>query len=295
MTNMALSENAKLLYNITSFHPELKASFKSCVVPLARIFMNVAVPNPPLEPPVSVLINALAQLEEGLEETSSVEVIFPPSNENSMVQKLIGILDKGIEAYEKAKIEPLAVPVVFLLRKIRGIAPESSRRYMESLLLPTPADRDLPIGQSPSLSSRLLRRTIDPSLRNLGEALSGMFFELSSSDPTQYVQNVGYGYAAGYLMSHNIALPPEATRDSTAGEGNVPVNPITGQRLDRETFPDAGPEMTEEEKEREAERLFVLFERLKATGVVNVENPVTRMMREGTGDRVQELDDSDSE
>jgi hypothetical protein len=40
-----------------------------------------------------------------------------------------------------------------------------------------------------------------------------------------------------------------------------PVNPITGQFLDMQKFADA-PEMTEEEKEREAERLFVLFERL---------------------------------
>ncbi len=38
--------------------------------------------------------------------------------------------------------------------------------------------------------------------------------------------------------------------------------------------------MTEEEKEREAERLFVLFERLKATGVVDVKNPVERRFEE---------------
>jgi hypothetical protein len=38
------------------------------------------------------------------------------------------------------------------------------------------------------------------------------------------------------------------------------VNPITGQRLDAED-PSSQEPMTEEEKEREAERLFVLFER----------------------------------
>jgi hypothetical protein len=38
------------------------------------------------------------------------------------------------------------------------------------------------------------------------------------------------------------------------------VNPITGQRRDKEEQVQV-EEMTQEEKEREAERLFVLFER----------------------------------
>ena len=58
------------------------------------------------------------------------------------------------------------------------------------------------------------------------------------------------------------------------------INPVTGQRLAAEPE-NPEPEMTDEEKEREAERLFVLFERLKATGVVDVENPVHQAMREG--------------
>lgn len=54
-------------------------------------------------------------------------------------------------------------------------------------------------------------------------------------------------------------------------------------------------EMTDEEKEREAERLFVLFERLKKTGVIDVENPVAKAMRENP-ERFQELDsDSDKD
>ncbi|KAK3331398.1 guanine nucleotide exchange factor synembryn-domain-containing protein [Apodospora peruviana] len=68
----------------------------------------------------------------------------------------------------------------------------------------------------------------------------------------------------------------------------------------RQAFVDGGfpkadslPEMTDEEKEREAERLFVLFERLRATGVVNVENPVAQAMR--TGGHVEELSDDDAD
>ncbi|RUS34363.1 hypothetical protein BC938DRAFT_481003 [Jimgerdemannia flammicorona] len=47
--------------------------------------------------------------------------------------------------------------------------------------------------------------------------------------------------------------------------------------------------MTDEEKEREAERLFVLFEKLK-TGVMDVENPISMAMREGKG-RVEEIEE----
>ena len=68
-------------------------------------------------------------------------------------------------------------------------------------------------------------------------------------------------------------------------DGNE-INPVTGQRRDMELAVE-GPEMTDEEKEREAEKLFVLFERLKATGVVDVVNPVEQARREG---RFEEVD-----
>lgn len=45
--------------------------------------------------------------------------------------------------------------------------------------------------------------------------------------------------------------------------------------------------MTDEEKEREAEKLFVLFERMQRTGVISAENPVGKAQREG---RFEELD-----
>ena len=101
---------------------------------------------------------------------------------------------------------------------------------------------------------------------------------------------VGYGYASGFLLSKNIPMPESAIKDAGEGSGaGVPINPITGQRLDMEERVEM-PEMTQEEKEREAERLFVLFERLKKTGVVNVQNPVEEAYRSG---RIEELSDSD--
>ena len=77
---------------------------------------------------------------------------------------------------------------------------------------------------------------------------------------SKFVENVGYGFASGFLFQNNIPVPQNAVGADGAGPSGRPVNPITGQFLDQESGPDL-PEMTDEEKEREAERLFVLFER----------------------------------
>ena len=60
---------------------------------------------------------------------------------------------------------------------------------------------------------------------------------------------------------------------------------MTGQRFDAESAPQIS-EMTEEEKEIEAEKLFVLFERMRRLGI-GVENPVRAAQQSG---KFEELD-----
>lgn len=71
-----------------------------------------------------------------------------------------------------------------------------------------------------------------------------------------------------------------------------PIDPITGARARpvHAAHDSKFVEMTDEEKEREAERLFVMFERMQKTGVMSAENPVAKAQREG---RLEELDDGD--
>lgn len=291
--NLALCENLKLIYNITSQSPDLVASLGGCIDPLIDLTCTTPIPEPPLQPPINLLVNALSQLD--LQSISSFEEAKARvRNEEDIslyMDRLTTILDKATLQQAPADLETLAVPLVLLLRKLYEISPEPSRSHMGSLLLPSPADRELPIGKSTSLSSRLLRLTTNPVTPHLREAIFGMYYKLSSKDPTTFVQNIGYGYAAGYLMSHSIPVPGNSSAGGAKEE--IPFNPVTGQRLDKESFVDTGPEMTQEEKEREAERLFVLFERLKATGVVNVQNPVEEAMRNGRFEEVE--DDSDDE
>ncbi|KAI9478699.1 MAG: guanine nucleotide exchange factor, partial [Benjaminiella poitrasii] len=107
---------------------------------------------------------------------------------------------------------------------------------------------------------------------------------------SKFVQQVGYGNAVGYLLKKGIAIEPPQGDD---GHGKD-INPITGQYKASEPEKDL-KDMTDEEKEREAERLFVLFERLKKTGIIDVENPIAKAMWESEG-RFEEVDnESDSD
>lgn len=95
---------------------------------------------------------------------------------------------------------------------------------------------------------------------------------------TILISQVGYGNVAGFLFNKGIVTGPPSS-----GEASVPsdtsgtqINPITGAIQEER----ADIEMTEEEREREAERLFVLFDRLERTGAVPPEaNPVRRAIQ----------------
>lgn len=89
---------------------------------------------------------------------------------------------------------------------------------------------------------------------------------------------IGYGNAAGFLYNNNmLAAPPTTSSSSQAASSGPQINPITGTfQEERSNITD---EMTQEEKEREAEKLFVLFERLEKAG--GMENPIKKAFHEG--------------
>ncbi|KAF2092121.1 hypothetical protein K490DRAFT_70794 [Saccharata proteae CBS 121410] len=294
MDDMSLSETLKLMFNLTHFYPDYVDSLSKTIPQLFKILVRIKPPQKPLQPPVCYLVNALLNLD--LEGKNcghfGSSPVFPKFDQKCNAEHLIDILDRCIEAYDENDLDQHAAPLITLIRRIYEFAPEGVRKFMQWLLLPTEDERNQPLGKSDTLSSRLLNLSTSALLPTLRGSISSMLFELSDKDAESFVRNVGYGFASGFLMSHNIAVPETAmdaysSRDEEIkGRDLNNFNPITGQRYDAEP-PDMGPEMTEEEKEREAERLFVLFERLKATGVVNVKNPVEQALDEG---RFEELD-----
>ncbi|OAA56081.1 Guanine nucleotide exchange factor, Ric8 [Cordyceps fumosorosea ARSEF 2679] len=293
MEEMALPETLKLLHNVTHFCPEEISAFTPSVPHIISLLRARKLPNSKvLDPPFGPLVNSLLNLDMTAE--SSKSAMFPSGEEANLGSKLIEILDRAINEYSGSELDANVTPVVKFLLEVYNLAPELVQKKLRESIIPTSEDRENVLGKGSSLSSRLLKISIDPMAPHLGPVISHLFFLMSESDASQFVENVGYGYASGYLFRNNVPVPAsaKATFDAADETGSPrPVNPITGQFIDREE-PDDLPPMTEEEKEREAERLFVLFERLKKNGVLSVQNPVEQAVREG---KLRELKDDEVE
>lgn len=274
--SMAMSELLRLLFNIQHFHPGLRKYFTRSLSTINTLLLDTQWPSPVLQAPLSSVINALL----GLDLKASIEALAKDTSATtdlrSVVERLVQLLDRATVEHDEKDLEQAATPLCTLLRKVYALADTGTRAKMQKLILPTDQDREKALGHGNSFSARLLRLTSSSQLPTLRDNLSNLLYELSEQDPERFVYNVGYGHASGFLLSHNIPVPVDAGDHNSNGNlDNSSINPVTGQKLASENNgTDDLPEMTEEEKEREAERLFVLFERLKATGVVDVKNPV---------------------
>ena len=267
----ALSETLKLLFNLAQYYPQQAPIFAKNIPNILKLLARIPLPSPPFQPPLTYLINSLLNLD--LE--AGNKPLFPSSDPTCNVNRLVSILSSAVRTYKEEQLESLATPLLALLRRVYELAPPPVATHMQALLLPSNEERAQPLGRSETLAAYLLRLSTSPVAPNLRESISSLMFELSDKDATSFVRNVGYGFASGFLMTHDLPIPANATEGWSTGQdgeqaediaekvtnvdGNE-INPVTGQRRDMEPV-DTGPEMTDEEKEREAERLFVLFER----------------------------------
>ncbi|KAK7743570.1 hypothetical protein SLS53_004105 [Cytospora paraplurivora] len=303
MQDLALADTLKLMFNVTHFYRSSVDTFAPAVPSIVTMLQKRdPAPSRPLDGFYGNLINALVNLK--LDSKEAQTALYPEGEQqNSVVERLIDVLDRSMKAYSDNDLEQTATPLVSVLRSIHEGAPEPVRLFIRGKLLPTKEDREQILGRGETLASTLLRNSTNPVTPQLRDAISHLLFEMSDKDASVFVENVGYGFASGFLFQNNIPVPGSVAGGGDGGGGSSgngsdstrPINPITGQYLDQETGPEV-PEMTDEEKEREAERLFVLFERLKKTGIVDIQNPVEQAIREGRfqdikdEDRVEELD-----
>jgi hypothetical protein len=291
MVAMALAETLKLVFNVTNFAKSHLKSFDDALPHIASILVNhpPAPAKSPLDSPFSLLINTLLNLD--LTGPSAQSALFPAAEPPRIMNHLIHLLDLSMKTYKDGDLDQSVSPLVCALAVLYKNSPPSSstkdgkkpgtndekkaaapdpktdvRASVLSKLLPTDEDRKLVLGKAETLPSRLLRNWTNPLAPQFRNAVASLYFDLSDNDAGRFVENVGYGYASGFLFEKGIGMPEDAARKAAEGEASTtygpsrPVNPITGQFLDEEKFPEL-PKMTDEEKEREAERLFVLFER----------------------------------
>ncbi|KAI1809580.1 guanine nucleotide exchange factor synembryn-domain-containing protein [Poronia punctata] len=288
MATLALTETTKLLFNVTHYCKEKTGLFTPAIPHIVSILCrgNLEVDNP-LDPPVGSLVNALLNLDLEAKEIRSS--LYPSAEPTMLPDRLFFLLDKSRTKYTAEELESTVTPLLSVMRAVHQYAPPEVRASMRQKLLPTEDDRKEALGRSGSLPSWLLQNSTNPLAPSLRSTISDLLFDLSDNDASKFVENVGYGFASGFLFNRNIPVPENATEAfSNANQGgDRPVNPVTGQFLDLERHTEES-EMTEEEREREAERLLVLFQRLQANGLISVENPLRTAVEQG---RFEELPD----
>jgi hypothetical protein len=149
-----------------------------------------------------------------------------------------------------------------VLLQISKAAPIGPKSHLCTVFLPSEMDRENVLGKGDSLPSRILSLFNQAAAPHLSILVPAFDLELSNNDVDLFVGHVGYGLAAGFLRANDMQLAPSARIHITGSpENSYRTNPITGQRLDNGAQV-SSPAMTDEEKKREAERLFILFERL---------------------------------
>ncbi|ORY57142.1 guanine nucleotide exchange factor [Pseudomassariella vexata] len=288
MEDIALTETLKLMFNITHYCKDRTSSFTPAIPHIVNLLCKVDfTASKPLDPPISTLVNGLLNLDVGAKEVQSS--LYPQEGPNVLADRLLDILVGASTTYSNDELESLVTALIGVIRAVHEYAPEEVKASIRRRLLPTEKDRNEVLGRSGTISSWLLRNSTNPVTPQLRNAISDLLFDMSDKDASKFVDNVGYGFASGFLFNRNIPIPQSASEAfANAGGSSRPVNPVTGQFLDSERHP-AAPEMSQEEKEREAERLYVLFERLRANGIISAENPVRIAQQEG---RFEELPDN---
>lgn len=290
---VCLCELLKLLYNLSLFTNDVfediltfmeDASTRTCTVILRLITTLRKYEDDSVKIAIPHCINLMTNMDLSFERQEAVHLL----------ESLSSVLDEFITAMledqpwcglqiSEAQVTPLLTVFANLFDSF-DISSEG-KDIMKSKLLVSSKERSVPLGKSESMAAKLLK-LLNTSTQALRECISALLYKVSDSSPARFVENIGYGHAIGFLTTHGIPLD---TAQLSKEHDGVAINPITGQRFADEEADIAQKElkeMTDEEKEREAEKLFVLFQRLKKTGVIDVKDPIQQAVDEG---RFQEL------
>ncbi|KAJ3534288.1 hypothetical protein NM208_g7604 [Fusarium decemcellulare] len=254
----------RLLSTLATLYEKQASQFLDSLDPLLEMLNKLPEASSHVALPLSSLLSCLFSIPIHKSEG------FPVS----AVDKVVQILRTAIRATTRPAMEKELLPLLMIFLHIAQSNSPLARSKLSEHLLPSDTDRAQPLGQGESLPHKVLKLSSSTVELELREVIYTLFFELSERDPSQFVHNVGFGHAAGYLSSQGIQLSPDTVQGS---DGAPDVNPITGQR-------------------RAAEPQTDLPEMLRANGMISVENPVAQAHAQSQNSgRVEELPDSDSD
>lgn len=171
-------------------------------------------------------------------------------------------------------VDQSLIPISILLKKLTFT--DEARQIMRQRLMPADIDRTKHINEGPSVTAALIRSIADIRLSQTRDFICELMISLCEENSNHllilvdiFIRYVGYANAAGFLFSRgvtNSTMPSDEHSPDISQE----IDPISGEVKVEKEDPWAG--MTDEEKEIESEKLFVLFDRLNKTGVIKVVN-----------------------
>ncbi|XP_069547345.1 synembryn-A [Brachyistius frenatus] len=192
------------------------------------------------------------------------------------VHTLLMFMERRLESGDKIK-EKLT-PIFNLLTESCRVHRET-RHYIRKHILPPLRDVSHRPEEGSTVKSRLIRLMthLDTDVKHCA---ADLIFVLCKENVSRFVKYTGYGNAAGLLVTRGL-LGGQAARTSTSDahyssdsdsdteeyrQVKDRINPVTG-RVEADQ-PDPMEGMTEEEKEEEARRLIMLFNKLSRDNII---------------------------
>ncbi|XP_071319433.1 chaperone Ric-8A isoform X2 [Trachinotus anak] len=192
------------------------------------------------------------------------------------VHTLLTFMEKRLESGDKIK-EKLTPILNLLTESCR--AHRETRHYIRKHILPPLRDVSHRPEEGSTVKSRLIRLMthLDTDLKHCA---ADLIFVLCKENVGRFVKYTGYGNAAGLLATRGL-LGGQGSRTSSSDaqyssdsdsdteeyrEAKDRINPVTGRVEAEHSDPMEG--MTEEEKEEEAKRLIMLFNKLSRDSII---------------------------
>ncbi|TFK29316.1 hypothetical protein FA15DRAFT_664249 [Coprinopsis marcescibilis] len=253
----------------------------------------------------STLDRAIAKLTAGrksLSRSGSLSRPTSPSVTNPLIvlEKALELLDISLARYFPGKIDvddpsvntrvkqdtpqdsldEMLSPLVVLLTRLCS-ADEPCRTRVRQFIVPDDLDRSSPLEDREDLLGRSLRMLGSVYHARLKDAIGEMLYAMADNNASTMSGLLGYGNVAGFLFNKGVLSAPGADPNAptTTSTGEA-INPITGTTIQPGSSSTA--DMTDEEKEREMEKLLVLFDRLEKTGALpKDQNPIRKAIQEG--------------
>ncbi|XP_031699049.1 synembryn-A-like [Anarrhichthys ocellatus] len=192
------------------------------------------------------------------------------------VHTLVLFMERRLDSGDKMK-EKLTPILNLLTESCR--AHRETRQYIRKHILPPLRDTFHRPEEGSTVKSRLIRLMthLDTDLKHCA---ADLIFVLCKENVSRFVKYTGYGNAAGLLATRGLlggqgprAFCSNAKYSSDSDSDTEEyrqvkdrINPVTG-RVEAEQ-PDPMEGMTEEEKEEEAKRLIVLFNKLSRDNII---------------------------